>query len=343
MAYRKFTQCVSPGNFSPAPGGGDYAAAAAYAFTLYMALSTLISQTTSWTAALIALLISILTPLVMYCEWWLYGRLICLGGDRCAVGLLLTVEPPDEKDGFDRFDNDYSINLVLAPHTIGASQATVENEPIQGDLIKNQPAIQALGIGFEGETAGPPDVAETAVLHCEFEGAGVYDLYIAFIVALALAIAAGVAQIICMLGIPIISWIACIIAIILAVVALAVALIALPASLTDKGDPSDVGLAELQPGKDILVVEGEWVVDPVHGGWNELHPIKHAQWTSEWTGAWPDDIMNKADEWCLALAETRDALTAANQRKPENQWRIHPMVDSCEPEDEGGGGPPIPH
>ena len=97
MSYRQYTQCVSQADYTPPPGGADYGAAAAYAFTLYMALSTILSQTSGWGPVLIAALIAILVPLIMYCHWWLYERLVCLGGDRCTGGLLVSVEPPGDR------------------------------------------------------------------------------------------------------------------------------------------------------------------------------------------------------------------------------------------------------
>ena len=47
-----------------------------------------------------------------FCEWWLYDRLICLGGDRSAIGMLVTIEPVTGKSGLGEFDTDYSINLL---------------------------------------------------------------------------------------------------------------------------------------------------------------------------------------------------------------------------------------
>ncbi len=62
------------------------------------------------------LLITFLSGTIAYCLWWLYNRLICLGGDECAVGFVLSVETPEDKTGFDIYDTDYSLNLVSLPH-----------------------------------------------------------------------------------------------------------------------------------------------------------------------------------------------------------------------------------
>ena len=40
-----------------------------------------------------------LVAVIAYCRWWLYDRLVCLGGERCAVGWVSKVEPPDKKSG----------------------------------------------------------------------------------------------------------------------------------------------------------------------------------------------------------------------------------------------------
>ena len=81
-------------------------------------------------------LIGILSAIIAYCLWWLYDRLICLGGDVFAVGFVLTVETPDEKTGLDKFDTDYSINLVLTPNLVGATQSQVESSAHLGSLVK---------------------------------------------------------------------------------------------------------------------------------------------------------------------------------------------------------------
>jgi hypothetical protein len=339
MAYEEYTECVNPEDYG-GPPGGDAAAAAIFFSTLYVSLTTLLSQTSSWTVAVIAILIGILSGLISYCQWWLYGRLICLGGERCVVGLLVSVEPPDSKSIEEKLDTDYNINLLLAPHQFGDDHATIESDGFQGEVIKEQDPTKDLGIKFTGYPApdsGLPHL-DTGQLHCEFEGAGIYDFYIACLVALGLAIAAGVAEIICLLGIPIVSWIACIVAIILTIVSFATALIGIGIGVSDQAAvPPEVG--SLRPEKDIILIKGEWVFDATHDGWNEIHPVRHGQYIGDWTGAWPDDIRTKIESWCGAVGTAGSPLTGANQAKAENQWRIHPLVDGCRPK-EGPVEPP---
>ncbi|MBV8498649.1 MAG: hypothetical protein JO003_05295, partial [Candidatus Eremiobacteraeota bacterium] len=67
-----------------------------------------------------ALLASVCLAAISFCYWWLDIRLICLGGDRSAIGAIYHLEPPvpdyDPSDAdkfFSGFDTDYSFNLLL--------------------------------------------------------------------------------------------------------------------------------------------------------------------------------------------------------------------------------------
>src|SRR5262249_26208584 len=57
---------------------------------------------------------------MMFCDWWLNVRLICLGGDRSAIGAIYFLEPPEPTDNpytafanISDLDTDYSFNLLL--------------------------------------------------------------------------------------------------------------------------------------------------------------------------------------------------------------------------------------
>jgi hypothetical protein len=336
MTYRQFTKCVSVANHI----GGQYA-------QILIAAAVAAIPLLAGAAVGPALLIIALTAIIAYCRWWLYDRLICLdgGADVCAAGWVLTVEPPEEKSGLDAFDTDYSFNLVLPPHLVGATQGDVENDGVLGNLVKEQTNISSAGLDFSGNLVqqwanDPP----TACLHCEFEGGGVYDLMIACLAALAVAVAAAI---IC--AIPIIGWVVCLI---LSLISAAIAVVGIAVALNDKGNPDDVGtnLGELHVndptgrGADLLVVKGSWVYDSAHSGWNEIHPIKYCQRIGTWEGNWAQVGDPKAwvDQWCNAIGTASDPLTVANQQEPQNQWTIHPVIDGCDSGDGSQNGqPPI--
>src|SRR3954453_23225888 len=112
---KEYTSCVSPSAHLGKSVGQVIVAAAVAALVVLLAGATLLPG-----VGIVAL-----TAIIAYCRWWLYDRLVCLGGERCAVGWVSKVEPPGNKSGLDRFDTDYSFNLVLAPHLEGATQASV--------------------------------------------------------------------------------------------------------------------------------------------------------------------------------------------------------------------------
>ncbi len=325
MAYVQHTQCVQPqSHFGLAPGLIVIAVGAAIALLAGQVFA--------------ALSIGAILALVQYCRWWLYDRLICLGGDRCAVGLLVATHPPSSKSGFDAFDTDYSIDLLLAPGVPGQPAADIL-AGFQGDLIRPQPSITGIGLSTPGETAdapvllpigAPPSMAKVPILHAEFEGGGVWVLYNFAIAALAVVIAG---TILCL--IPVIGWIACLIA---ALVAMVLVGVGMAVALNDKGSPTDVNseLDHLHSLEDILIVHGTWVYDSAHEGWNEIHPIKHCQRIADLSGVltgWPADIEQRVKQWCGAVDEAIGTSGSGLQGRPQNQWEVHPEVDGCTPAD----------
>jgi hypothetical protein len=294
MSFVQYTQCVKVED-------KDYPSWAPRPTTTLVLLSIpilLASLVQPWVAAIEVPI------LIAYCRWWLYDRLICLGGDRCAIGMLGPVEPPSEKSGFDKFDTDYSINLLLAPHDIQelpsdypasvppppfpgdtdyfeeqykkAMHRAIADDGIQGDLMKEQATTKDDGWDFLGvfNKAVGSAVLYTwqPYLHCEFEGGGIYKFMKALEILLPLATAAAV---VC--SIPVFGWIAC--AILGAVIAV-VSIVGIVTALNDTGTPAvtdpNTGQTtnQLHPNRDILFVKGTWVYDSAHEGWNELHPIK---------------------------------------------------------------------
>lgn len=355
MSYRQYTKCVSTDDFRGAP------IANSVALGLFVALTALVTAMLA-TGGFSGLLagaaggIAIVTSLLAFTHWWLYGRLICLGGDRCAIGMVISVEPPSKKDlPFDRLDSDYSINLLLPPHQPGATQAQVIATGVDGSLIAEQAASHRHYHEFKGESArscdgkkcGYANCPETASLHCEFEGAGMFIFYQWLKAVLALLVAGTVAAALCL--VPVIGWVACLIAAIILAASAAALLAGLTHGLLDAASPSDVNPAlggELQQnacdgtGADIVVVSGEWVYDSLHEGWNEIHPIRHCEKIGTWAGTWassfpsmtPFDGQALRDIWCRAVTAAGSPLTVANQKDPRNQWTVHPELDGCEPD-----------
>ncbi len=326
MGFRQYTKCTSVGNHVGGAAAQTIIAAAIGAIPLL-----------AGAAAGPGLLILALYALIAYCRWWLYDRLICLGGDVCAVGMLVKIEPPEAKSGLDALDTDYSINLLLAPSPLGSTREDAEKDAPQGHLIKNHPDIAAAGLDFSGYTARQyANSTPSAVLHCEFEGAGVYDVLMAALAALAIA---AVAAVVC--AIPVFGWVACLV---LSLIAAAVVVVGLLVGLSDTGHPTDVdrNIGELHEndatgrGADILVVKGTWVYDSAHAGYNEVHPIKHCQKTGmTWNGNWHGiDAEGFVQRWCDAIGRAESTLTIASQDSPEHKWTIHPVIDGCSPEEE---------
>ena len=165
-------------------------------------------------------------------------------------------------------------------------------------------------------------------------------------------IASTIASALCL--IPVIGWIACLIAAILGAAALAGVLAGLAHAMSDAASPSDVNpdlgssLATNGcdgQGADLVMVSGEWVYDLLHDGWNEIHPIRQCQkiWNDGWNGTWPFDVNATYNAWCAAIGDASSPLTRSNQDKPENHWQIYPVIDGCDPDqgDDKNDGPII--
>ena len=74
--------------------------------------------------------------MVAGCDWWLNVRLVCLGGDRSVVGMIVSVEPSRGKtEFFGELDTDYSLNLCIYPNLPGVSQAVAETSTPYGILM----------------------------------------------------------------------------------------------------------------------------------------------------------------------------------------------------------------
>lgn len=291
---------------------------------------------------------------VAFCDWWLNVRLVCLGGDESVIGAVISVETPQEKVGdvdlgdpktiANALDTDYSINLMAYPTLPGVDQPGLEASVPWGFLAAETDGVRDHVGFFTGETARDKKgvLPETAVLHSEFEGAGIADFRIGLLVAYGLSLAAWA---LCVALPPPFGWI---VGGILALLAFLAALLGGAVGIGSPGSPSDVEGAPTeihQPddkglGSDLLYVRGRWIFDSLHTGWNELHPIKACTRVGGWDGAWPADTVDLKDRLDDAFdAAERDDIVL-RQKQPEHQWTVHPLVDGCalstEPPPEGG-------
>ena len=335
MAYRQFTRCVQPADWKPR----SYWLITLQSLILapFAALLAL-GMGKPW-CLLIVGEITGLSWIIAYCRHFLYHRLICLSGDRDVIGAIISVSPPPPFTEFD-WDNDYSINLLLQNTEFGVTQEQAAVSQPYGelvaaqDVITNPPVSQATGGHYSVDEFGTG--TRSANLHAEFEGAGNYDL---------MQISQG------MLGFAIGALVACVVlpwpADLIVSVGLALAALlgwligATLAKTVRQGDPSDVDpdIGTLHPtdedngglgsGADIVYVQGTWVFDPLHDGWNEIHPIKVCTKVGKWEGDWGDQAPNVIERARHGFEVAQADETKTNQGRPEHQWQIHPDVDGC--------------
>jgi hypothetical protein len=74
----------------------------------------------------------------------------------------------------------------------------------------------------------------------------------------------------------------------------------------------------------------------LHSGWNELHPlhylivIEQSSLNNLADGNWPDDIWDLQAKYDQQFGAINDPGTVQIQAQPQNQWKIHPVLDGCE-------------
>jgi hypothetical protein len=342
MPYKQYTECVRPDLFV------DFGThLVGYANLLLLALGggfvafAVIAIAGGPVAITIA--IAVMTYIIILLNWWLYGRLICLGDDprNCAIIGMVQSQSASDPSSLGEFgDNDYKINLLLAPNTVDDATSDFWALP-QGHLVAENSAILGIGKGYP-----PASGQHLKFLHCEFEGDGVQNLLGAAYVVLALLIAS--------LWVPGL-WI---VAAIIALLALLNDVIQASPGEPGSGNPLDVNpnLGTISAG-DVVVVTGEWVYDGGHTGWNEIHPIRTCQKVGHLkkddAGKWhwsdfqfvdpgtgtvfrldslPSVEMFRSFQ-CGALKGAGDAQAGDNRGDPGNAWGIHPLVDGCKKPD----------
>jgi hypothetical protein len=333
-SYAQYTKCIEP---------ADYIQMNRWIFMSIQSLlaggtglAIAIAEHSHWWCYLIVAEITALAFVISYCRHFLYYRLICLGGDRDVIAMLVSVEPASQRDWYD-MDTDYTINLLPCDNLPGVKQDVAQERAPYGYLIKSQPGPESRGLPTPGETAKDKVTGtESAVLHAEFEGGGISDMLLGAEIAFFAAVAALAA---CILLPP---WVAAI----LAALAFLILLIATIFGRLDSGSPSDVAGAPGQfhtnddpgpgghgSGADILYVQGSWVYDSVHDGWNEFHPVKVCTKIGTWEGDWSGQCSSGVILRVRGAFDDADSdETRDNQTRPEHQWEVHPYVDGCQPE-----------
>lgn len=312
------------------------------------------------------------------CDYMLHGKLVCLGGDRCAIGHVAGFETVEDKSFPDNIDNDFSINVLLSPwdlefftyHSKQEGYELVANDTApgsQGPLIQERPGMpmpREAETGswhsdryggtfvtfpdktyitynpFLGSRGVPYDVP---VLHCEIEGERAH-LVCETLDRLTHPLP-GMKEF-CKanwftgLLCKIVQWF------LTPVIAPALAA-AWAAGANDNRDYQGGG--SLNRG-DLVAISGRWVYDAGHAGQNELHPVKTIQRLPEDSAVDPADF----DNWCRRISEAppsgtgthADPLTveqetvADEQRQPWSRWVLHPLIDGCAPP-EPENEPPI--
>lgn len=346
MAYRRYTSCEQPGDYV------DFSFnAIGIRNILILVLSGgfgawLIAVFAGGPLALMAA-VALFITVVAYLVWWLHHRLICLGGDRCLVGMVRSASPakPLEKAG----DNDFSINVLLAPgptamrQDFGGPDGIQAPTPdvseyqgqVQGFLVSPQPQILAIGRSYVSDEG---HLKYMTALHCEFEGSGIRNLLIWASAVLAFLVAALAVQLLTSgLG-----WLVTLLVMIAIFLGGSGALIGIGGgpNAGGAGHPGDISdeLATLKRG-DIVVLKGVWVYDSLHFGWNEIHPIKACCKIGETTigGAWPPELATGPSvdtlvkKWCGMLDDCDKAEDEGSRDDPQHDWVVHPLVDGCRP------------
>ena len=331
MAVKAFTRCVQPGDWVTFNRWVRLVAGTAVLGIPADVMALLASHPACW---FIAAEVNVCIGVIVYCDYMLYQRLICNGGDEVVVGMVVRIGDPSTRGVTDP-DNDFTLDLLPRGIEPGTLQEEAQTVGPYGRLLEIQPAVKGLGVSTKGKVAEDKfSKVSSAVLHVEFEGEGYVNLQRSAELALAVALAA---LIVCVLPLP------GGIALILGLAALAILAVLGFMGKGSPGTPADVDpdVGELHVNgvdeqgnavaADIVYVRGTWIFDPLHDGWNELHPVKECckvcvPWTGSWAITCPDDvILRLTAAFDLAAAPA----TIAAQSLPENSWTVHPDLDGC--------------
>jgi hypothetical protein len=335
MAFQQYTQCVEPGSFidlSPESWVGKLfivQGALVLLGVVGLAIAAALTPMSSKPAILLAIVLVL--EIIAFLTWWLEGRLICLNEAERNCAIIGRVTSASLSDAFKGGDDDFTMNLLLAPG--------------QDHLLAINPKIINIGRGYTTKEK------YLTQLHCEFEGDGIYQIREYMYVILALLtlafylpwpldlIVSALAFLIGLFG--------------------AIKDFRSPANAPNPGNPLDVdeNLGTLNGG-DLVVVKGEWIYDSLHAGWHEIHPVRHCEIileahdifvpegeTLDWphyrvfnpaTGVAVDftsasSVESYRQVWCGLIRDGENAEEGGSRDDPKNGWEIHPLVDGCKP------------
>ena len=316
MGAPQYTTCVAPADYSDLDLTPELIAAAV----------TFIAAGFSLVGLAIGLFL-LMETLHKICEYTLHGKLVCLGGDQCAIGHVASFETVDDKKGFDKLDNDFSINLLLSPwdledftyYDFDKNYQRVIADGMQGVLITEQSStpvpheapddtkrydptrVTFPNKGYISYTEKniPGIPYDVPIFHCEIEGERLH-LFCATLDGL-LSLIPGANKLcrVKVFGIPIGRLVCSLLSALLAPIIIPALIAAYFAGSNDNRDFDGAG--DLNPGE-VVVIRGRWVYDAGHTGWNELHPVLSVQKLSN-----PEDVKSAAnvadfpklrDTWC---------------------------------------------
>jgi hypothetical protein len=285
---------------------------------------------------------SVLSGLEEALDYMLNKKLVCLDGDRCALGRVVGFETVEDKSFPDSVDNDFSINLMLYPSSLGDFVGKSLDEgweqakqELQGDLIAEQAdmpepremegnkrciaypmapvdIVDAYAIGGFNTMIPLKEGVSVPIFHLECEGSRIHDLLKTLQDIQSLGLGGSFCKI------PIIGWVICAIAKVFLAPIIAIALV-IAWFAADDGNPSDAR-TDPEAGAlglgDLIVVTGRWTWDGGHQGWNELHPVKSIQKAGN-PADYPTDPETLIRRWCERTSEApppdRDGPAGAPQ------------------------------
>jgi len=269
----------------------------------YLAAGGVIAAFFSGGIGLIVTLGAALSALTKVVEYMLNGKLICLGGEVCAIGTISTFEEVGEDKPFPKdIDNDFSLNIILGPHNLLDFDKDVEKnlkkarEGPQGKLIVIQSTMPADKLTSPGYTNSflfdltnmtfheasneekeklPGELVQVPVLHCECEGSRIND------VKNALEFFPGGGKFCKKSGNAVVDFFKGAACKFMQTLFAPIILVAVKnawdgakgGSSADALDPNSGTLVR----GDIVMIKGRWVFDAGHGGYNEIHAVSTIQ------------------------------------------------------------------